>query len=142
MGSLELALVVILLLVLMVCFTKPVETFKARASALSLQESSATEPTRSGDVNLRANFANRSRVELQERSDARTYREKGQLRMRFTPQKSGNWSPWRHEQPNTPYYWYDAPHKTPGFECLDACYHRYDKNGCVNACRNIFNTSS
>lgn len=71
------------------------------------------------------------------------HESKGFLRANFTPTpahpRKGNWTPWRHESATTPYYWYDAPHKTPGHECLDSCYHRYDRVGCTNACRNMFN---
>lgn len=92
----------------------------------------------------RQGFAPESPLRLQVDTRKMGDESAGYLRANFVPNylgRGGNWTPWRHERGNTYYYWYDAPQKTPGFECLDACYHRYDRVGCTNACRNIFNVA-
>lgn len=97
-------------------------------SPATLQVDTAEDTGDSSSGYLRANFT--PKIQLNHPENAH---------QAWRPGRGGNWSPWRHERGNTYYYWYDAPHKSPGYECLDACYHRYDRVGCTNACRNIFN---
>lgn len=137
----KLLFAVVLILIIIIVYKKyndKIENYRmARVSQVELQTHTDYPDDSRGF--LRANFSSqRNPYDRNSPGMYYTMPENVAKRREVRP-RGGNWSPWRHERGNTWYYWYDAPHKSPGYECLDACYHRYDRVGCTNACRNVFN---